>query len=77
MEIQGGRLKGPYSNNVIAFSLRAISARYGVDEANRAIHDMKLEPLGWSPQSGEEPYIVPRVNPRDLVDPLDRIEREG
>lgn len=76
VEIAPGHLRKEFSSNVVAFSLRAISARFGVDEANRAIRDMKLGRFGWSEQSGEEPIITPRINSRDLIDPLQRIEME-
>jgi len=59
----------------IVYALRMISERHGVDEANRAIRDFGLLRLGYREQVGEEP-VGPAVNPRDLIDPLDRVERE-
>lgn len=61
--------------NQIAQALRMISGKHGVDEANRAIRDFGLLSEGWEEQVGEEPE-TPGVDPRDLIDPLDRIERE-
>jgi hypothetical protein len=62
-----------FSRNHIAFSLRMISSRFGVDEANTAIRDFKLEPLGWKQQVGEEPAFIP---PPIEQDPLDRVLNE-
>lgn len=70
-----GKKGAPHAIDNVARALRAISARHGVAEANRAIVEFDLDHLGWRPQSGEEPK-TPAVNPVDLVDPLDRIERE-
>lgn len=36
-----------HSAKLITLSLRMIDQYYGVDEANRAIDDYKLEKLGW------------------------------
>lgn len=65
----------PKTTNSIAQALRMLSGKYGVDEANKAIRDFGLTKFGWEEQFGEEPE-APGVDPRDLIDPLDRIERE-
>lgn len=72
-----GRLKGMYSSSIIAFALRATSARYGVDAANGLIREFHLTKYGWREQFGEESESETGVDPRDMIDPLQRIENEG
>ena len=71
-------MRGPAGEervNTVARALRLLSSNYGVDEANKAIEDFRLTKFGWEQQVGEEPE-APAVNPMDLIDPLDRVERE-
>jgi predicted AlkP superfamily phosphohydrolase/phosphomutase len=40
--------KKPYSHNIINFTLREIAAKFGKEEANKAVRELKLIKLGWS-----------------------------
>ena len=37
----------PYSHNIIGLVLNEIFSKFGKDEANKAIRDFGLKPLGW------------------------------
>jgi hypothetical protein len=67
----------PKDNTIlISQTLRMISSRFGVEEANRAIVDFDLERLGWEQQAGEESEKMKPISPRDLMDPITRVLSE-
>lgn len=74
-----GKKGAPHAIDNVAQALRMISARHGVDEANKAIRDFNLTKLGWEEQEGEEADVNEPVQlaPIDMVDPLVRVNREG
>jgi len=39
-----------HAHNIIGLVLRNIHEQFGVEEANRAVRDFKLEEKGWSQQ---------------------------
>jgi hypothetical protein len=39
-----------HAHNIVSLSLRMIAEACGVEEANRAVRDFKLEEKGWSQQ---------------------------
>jgi hypothetical protein len=39
-----------HAHNIINLVLRMIAKEHGVEEANRAVRDFKLEKKGWSQQ---------------------------
>jgi hypothetical protein len=39
-----------HAHNIVSLSLRMIAEACGIEEANRAVRDFKLEEKGWSQQ---------------------------
>jgi len=39
-----------HAHNLISLALRNINEHFGLEEANRAVRDFKLEEKGWSQQ---------------------------
>lgn len=46
--------KRQFSHNIVSNILSMIANKFGQDEANRAVRDLKLKRLGWNEIKSEE-----------------------